>query len=87
MIYLDNAATTKISDVAIARMEPYLNDMYGNPSGVYNMGRMARETVEEARRALQKQSIATQKIYFLLQGVQSRTTGYWTMPGIKAVIS
>lgn len=49
MIYLDNAATTKICDEAIEAMEPYLNEMYGNPSGVYNMARMTREVVEEAR--------------------------------------
>ncbi|MFQ9516055.1 MAG: cysteine desulfurase family protein [Eubacterium sp.] len=50
MIYLDNAATTKICDKAIEAMEPYLNEMYGNPSGVYNMARMTREVVEEARK-------------------------------------
>lgn len=49
MIYLDNAATTKMCDAAIAAMEPYLGEMYGNPSGVYNMARMTRKIVEEAR--------------------------------------
>ena len=34
MIYLDNAATTRISEKAVAAMEPYLNERYGNPSGI-----------------------------------------------------
>lgn len=50
MIYLDNAATTKISDGAIQAMEPYLNEMYGNPSGIYNFAKMSKELVEETRK-------------------------------------
>ena len=49
MIYLDNAATTKICDRAVHAMEPYLNDMYGNPSGIYNLSRMSKEVVDKAR--------------------------------------
>lgn len=72
MIYLDNAATTKISDVAIAAMEPYLNDMYGNPSGVYNMGRLARETVEEARESIAKAiNCNAENIFFTSGGTES----------------
>ena len=29
-IYLDNAATTKITDAVKAEMEPYLKENYGN---------------------------------------------------------
>lgn len=49
MIYLDNAATTRISYNAIQAMEPYLNEIYGNPSGVYKLSRQAKEAIEEAR--------------------------------------
>ena len=31
MIYLDNAATTKICEKAVKAMEPYLKEEYGNP--------------------------------------------------------
>lgn len=34
MIYLDNAATTKICEKAVKAMEPYLKEEYGNPSGI-----------------------------------------------------
>ena len=40
-IYLDNAATTKISDDVLACMLPYLKDSYGNPSSVYDLGKGA----------------------------------------------
>lgn len=41
MIYLDNAATTKISKEAYDAMTPYLLEEYGNPSGVYSLSRSA----------------------------------------------
>ena len=34
-IYLDNAATTKISDNVLNAMLPYLTEEYGNPSSIY----------------------------------------------------
>ena len=33
-VYADNAATTKLSDTALQAMLPYLQDTYGNASGV-----------------------------------------------------
>lgn len=49
MIYLDNAATTKISLEVIDVMTPYLTDLYGNPGGIYKFGRDAKHAVENAR--------------------------------------
>lgn len=81
MIYLDNAATTKISDVAIEAMEPYLNEMYGNPSGVYNMGRMVRETVEEARDSIAKAiNCGAENIFFTSGGTESDN---WVLDNAK----
>ena len=34
-IYLDNAATTKVSDRVLNAMLPYLKEAYGNPSSIY----------------------------------------------------
>jgi cysteine desulfurase len=39
MIYLDNAATTRISDGAFDAMLPYLKERYGNASSIYKLGR------------------------------------------------
>ena len=49
MIYLDNAATTKMSDVAISSMLPFLKDNYGNPSALYAFGQAAKDAIETAR--------------------------------------
>ena len=37
-IYTDNAATTKMSDTALAAMLPCLQDNYGNPSSLHTVG-------------------------------------------------
>ena len=49
MIYADNAATTKMSKTAINAMLPYLEDLYGNPSSLYEFGQKAKEALEDAR--------------------------------------
>lgn len=49
MIYLDNAATTKMSDTAIQAMLPYMNELYGNPSSLHTAGQRAAEALSSAR--------------------------------------
>lgn len=49
MIYLDNAATTKMSKTAIEAMLPYLNGVYGNPSSLHSVGQKANEALVDAR--------------------------------------
>ena len=49
MIYADNAATTKMSDVAIKTMTELMADTYGNPSSLYEFGQKAKEVLEKAR--------------------------------------
>ena len=53
-IYLDNNATTQMADAVREVMIPYLGTAYGNPSSIHNMGRDAREAIEEARRQVAK---------------------------------
>jgi len=48
-VYADNAATTRLSETALAAMLPWLQDGFGNPSSVYRLGREARRTLDEAR--------------------------------------
>ena len=48
-VYADNAATTKMSKVAIEAMTDCLNNCYGNPSGFYSLAQRAKERVESAR--------------------------------------
>ena len=48
-IYADNAATTKMSKIALDTMVSALNDLYGNPSSLHSVGQQAKEALEEAR--------------------------------------
>lgn len=48
-VYADNAATTKISDVAFNAMLPYFKELYGNPSSLYTLGQKSQEAVFSAR--------------------------------------
>ena len=48
-IYLDNAATTKVSDNVLNAMLPYLKEEYGNPSSIYTLGRNSAIAVNKAR--------------------------------------
>lgn len=48
-IYLDQAATTKMSKTAIAAMLPYMEECYGNPSSLHSVGQRANEALWDAR--------------------------------------
>ncbi|MGI8925593.1 MAG: cysteine desulfurase family protein, partial [Tepidiformaceae bacterium] len=50
MVYLDHAATTPLHPAALQEMLPYLNGRFGNPSGLYAVGREAQAAVDGARR-------------------------------------
>lgn len=48
-IYVDNAATTKMSRSAVNAMLPYMDEIYGNPSSLHTAGQKAGEALENAR--------------------------------------
>ena len=48
-VYVDNAATTAMSDTAINAMTPYFKDVYGNPSSLHTVGQVAKEALDKAR--------------------------------------
>ncbi|RNJ78230.1 MAG: cysteine desulfurase [Nitrosopumilus sp. B06] len=50
MIYLDNAASTRVHPDVAESMVPYMAEQYGNPSSIHRHGRLARKAVERARR-------------------------------------
>lgn len=51
-IYVDNAATTKVSETAITAMLPYFNQIYGNPSSLHSAGQLAAESLLMARETI-----------------------------------
>lgn len=72
MIYLDNAATTRLSEEALEGMLPYLKGEYGNPGAVYTMAGRARKAVAESRRAI-AETIGglPEEIYFTSGGTEA----------------
>lgn len=53
-IYADNAATTRLSDLAFDAMVPYLKENYGNPSSLYSLGQRAEEAMVKSRETVAK---------------------------------
>ena len=49
MIYLDNAATTKVSPLVLEAMMPYLKENYGNAGSLYKIGRESAAAIYNAR--------------------------------------
>ena len=71
-IYVDNAATTAMSDVAVEAMRPYLQGIYGNPSSLHSVGQRAKEELEKAREAVAACLGATaREIYFTSGGSEA----------------
>ncbi|MEH6680893.1 MAG: cysteine desulfurase family protein [Sediminicola sp.] len=54
-VYLDNAATTKVREEVIVRMQDALANFYGNPSSSHSFGRSAKTAVESARKSIAKE--------------------------------
>ena len=51
-IYADHAATTAMSEAAIAAMTQCMREEYGNPSSLYRIGQQAKEALENARQEI-----------------------------------
>ncbi len=72
MIYLDNAATTKLAPEAAEAMLPYFTENYGNPSAVCSLGSAAKKAVNRARRTIAGALGAKQEeIYFTSGGTEA----------------
>lgn len=71
-VYVDNAATTAMSDKAIEAMMPYLKGVYGNPSSLHTVGQVAKEALEEARvRVAKCLNCDAREIYFTSGGSEA----------------
>lgn len=79
-IYADNAATTKLDEVAFEVMKPYLFVDYGNPSQPYSFARSAKEALKRARQTIADCINAEpDEIYFTSGGTESDN---WAIKGI-----
>lgn len=72
IIYLDNAATTKVADEVIEKMVPYFSTIYGNASSIYSVGQDAKAALDNSREIIAKTLGAkTNEIYFTAGGSES----------------
>ena len=72
MIYADNAATTKTSEVAINAMLDCMKIFWGNPSSLYDFGQKAAEKLNQARKIISDCIGANvEEIYFTSGGSES----------------
>ena len=75
MIYLDNAATTPMSAVAIKAMTEVMKETYGNPSSIHGHGRQANKLLRQARQDLaQLLGTKPQHIFFTSGGTEGNNT-------------
>ena len=71
-VYADNAATTKMSRVAIDAMLPYFDNIYANPSSLHSAGQEAKEALEAAREKVAAcLSCQPREIYFTSGGSEA----------------
>ena len=71
-VYADNAATTKMSRVAIEAMVPYFETVFGNPSSLHSVGQEAKEALEDARTRVAKcLGCEPREIYFTSGGSEA----------------
>ena len=72
MIYLDNAATTAVSEEVFEAMKPYFCEQYSNPSAVYSFAGQSMKAVDEARaRIAELIGAQPNDIYFTAGGSES----------------
>ena len=72
LIYLDNAATTKVRQEVVDAMLPFFTEQYGNPSSVYKFAGESKKAVDNARDIIAKSlNTNSQDIYFTAGGSES----------------
>lgn len=72
LIYLDNAATTRVKDEVYEAMQPYFKELYGNPSSIYRFAGESRKAIENARTvAADFLNVKPEEIYFTGGGSES----------------
>ena len=80
LIYLDNAATTKMKKEVVDIMLPYFNEYYGNPSSIYNLAKTSRESIMESRSTIEGLLHANKDtIYFTSGGSEADN---WAIKGV-----
>jgi cysteine desulfurase len=71
-VYLDNAATTPLSDEVLNAMIPFMKEHFGNPSAIHSFGRTTRTAIENARKQVAKAlNCSPAEIFFTSSGTEA----------------
>ena len=71
-VYLDHAATTPAHPKVVEAMLPYFSGKFGNPSNLHDIGREAKNAVEEARvKTAALIGAKPEEIFFTASGAES----------------
>ena len=83
MIYLDNAATTRLDDEVLTAMMPYLKENYGNAQSQHSAGRASANAVISARDKIAALvGCRPDEVYFVSGGTEAGNTA---LKGVCAV--
>ena len=79
MIYMDNAATTRMSKEVFDAMTPYMLEQYANAAGTYSFASKSTEAIEKARKQVARVIGAkAMEIFFTSGGTESDN---WALKG------
>jgi cysteine desulfurase len=71
-VYLDHAATTPVHPKVLEAMLPYFSGKFGNPSNLHDIGREAKNAVEEARaKTALLIGAKSEEVFFTSSGAES----------------
>ena len=85
LIYLDNAATTRVKPEVFTAMRPYFEEQYGNPSSTYTFAGKISGEIETARGTVAAFIGAkSNEVYFTAGGSESDN---WALNGIAFALS
>ena len=79
-IYMDNSATTPVRKEVVEEMLPYMTENFGNPSSIYEIGKISKHAIDKARKKVAN-ALGTEEneIYFTSGGTESDN---WAIKGI-----
>ncbi len=77
--YFDNNATSRVAPEVAAEMQPFFNDLYGNPSSMHFFGGANQKYLDLARkRVADLLGAAPEEIVFTSCGTESDSTALWS---------
>ncbi len=79
-IYMDSSATTPVRKEVVEEMLPYMTENFGNPSSIYELGKISKHAIDKARKKVADALGAEEsEIYFTSGGTESDN---WAIKGI-----